>query len=76
METGPELTAHLTTGAVIVYSLQWVKTAGWFPWLSGDTKGLKPVRQRGARGGRGGGDQLELHPDGRHARDHPEDVRK
>lgn len=40
METGNELTAHITTGAVIVYAIQWAKSSGWFRWLSEDTKTL------------------------------------
>lgn len=38
METGNELTAHLTTGAAIVYTIQWLKLAHWFPWLDVDAK--------------------------------------
>ena len=40
MDTSSELTAHLTTGAVIVYMLQWLKASGWCPWVTGDTKAL------------------------------------
>ena len=43
METGAELTAHLTTGAVVVYALEWLKSAGWCPWISADTKRLNRV---------------------------------
>lgn len=32
-ESGSELTAHLTTGAAIVYGIQWLKAQGWCPWL-------------------------------------------
>ena len=32
-ESGSELTAHLTSGAAIVYGIQWLKTQGWCPWL-------------------------------------------
>lgn len=38
METSAELTSHLTAGAAIVYGIQWLKDAGWFPWLTADTK--------------------------------------
>ena len=40
METNGELSTHLTIGAVIVYALQWLKSAGWFPWLTADTKSI------------------------------------
>lgn len=35
--------AHLTTGAVVVYLLNWIKNAGWFPWLSHDTGAINRV---------------------------------
>jgi hypothetical protein len=31
METSPELTAHLTTGAVVVYLLEWAKRSKFMP---------------------------------------------
>ena len=34
MESGGELTAHLTSGAVIVYGIQWLKSQGWCPWVT------------------------------------------
>ena len=40
METSGELTAHLTLGAMVVYSLDWAKSSGWVPWLTADTKTL------------------------------------
>ena len=43
METGNELTAHLTTGAVIVYLLQWMKSSRLTPWLTSNTKTLNRV---------------------------------
>ena len=38
METSGEITSHLTTGAAVVYGIQWLKACGWFPWLTSDTK--------------------------------------
>ena len=43
METGSELTAHLTTGATVVYVLQWLKASGWVPWITADTKRLNRI---------------------------------
>jgi hypothetical protein len=40
VDTGGELTAHLTTGAVIVYALEWLKSSRWFSWLTAETKTL------------------------------------
>lgn len=40
METSGELTAHLTSGAVAVYAIQYVKSQSWFPWMNTDTKVL------------------------------------
>lgn len=36
-ESGQELTAHLTTGAAVVYGIQWLKSQGWCPWLTEHT---------------------------------------
>ena len=43
MESGNELTAHMTTGAAIVYAIQWLKQAGWFTWINADTKTINRV---------------------------------
>jgi hypothetical protein len=43
MESSGELTSHLTAGAAIVYGLQWLKDAGWCPWLTSDTKTINRV---------------------------------
>jgi len=40
MESSGEITTHLTSGAVVVYVLEWLKGAGWFPWLTASTKTL------------------------------------
>lgn len=32
-----EVMTHLTTGAVVVYAIQWLKQIPWFRWLSDDT---------------------------------------
>ncbi len=31
METGTDITAHLTTGAVVVYLIEWAKRSQWVP---------------------------------------------
>ena len=38
VETTSELSAHLTSGAIIVYALQMVKESKYFPWLDGEMK--------------------------------------
>lgn len=38
-----DLTAHLTTGALIVYGIEWLKRSGWCPWVRADTKRLNRV---------------------------------
>ena len=38
-----ELTAHLTTGAVIVYFIEWMKKAHWIRTFTPDTKTLNRV---------------------------------
>lgn len=43
METGNELTAHITTGAAIVYLIQWMKTSKLTPWLDIDSKTLNRI---------------------------------
>lgn len=35
--------AHLTTGALVVYGLEWLKAAEWCPWVSVDRKWLNRV---------------------------------
>jgi hypothetical protein len=40
METSGELTAHLTTGAVVVYVIEWLKASGWVPWIRADSTTL------------------------------------
>ena len=42
-ESANELTTHITTGAVVVYVLQWLKSSHWFPWLTIDTKKLNRI---------------------------------
>ena len=37
MEGTEEVMTHLTTGAVVVYGIQWLKQISWFKWLSDDT---------------------------------------
>lgn len=32
-----DVTAHVTTGAVVVYAIEWLKRAGWFRWLTADS---------------------------------------
>lgn len=43
METGGELTAHITTGAAIVYLVEWMKSSRLTPWLTIDTKTLNRI---------------------------------
>lgn len=38
MESMNEAMTHFTTGAMIVYGIQFLKNAGWFPWLTADSK--------------------------------------
>lgn len=40
MEPMSDITAHLTTGAVVVYGLEWLKRAGWCRLVSADTGAL------------------------------------
>ena len=40
MEPMSDLTAHLTTGAVVVYGLEWLKRAGWCRVMTADTGAL------------------------------------
>lgn len=47
-ETGSELTAHLTTGAVAVYLIQWLKRQGWCPWLDDHTGAANRIVSLGA----------------------------
>lgn len=39
-ETTSTVMTHLTLGAVIVYGIQYLKAAGWMPWLTADSKTL------------------------------------
>lgn len=48
MEPSGELTTHLTTGAMIVYILEWLKRSRWFPWISDHQKTLQRVLSAGA----------------------------
>lgn len=43
METGGELTAHITTGAAIVYIIEWMKRSRLTPWLDIDTGTLNRI---------------------------------
>lgn len=43
MESGNEITAHLTTGAMIVYGIQFLKTQGWCPWVAEHTVAVNRV---------------------------------
>lgn len=36
-EGGNEVMSHITTGAVVVYFIQWLKSQGWCPWLDTHT---------------------------------------
>ena len=47
-ESGAELTAHLTTGAVAVYLIQWLKRQGWCPWLDEHTGAANRIVSLGA----------------------------
>lgn len=38
-----EIATHLTSGAVVVYAIQWLKAQGWFPWLTDDTARLNRI---------------------------------
>lgn len=33
-ESSSEITAHLTTGAAVVYFIEWLKRQGWCPWVT------------------------------------------
>lgn len=35
-----DIAAHLTTGAVVVYAIEWLKASGLFPWIHADSKTL------------------------------------
>lgn len=48
MESGNELTAHLTTGAVAVYMIEWLKRQEWCPWLDVDTGTVNRIVSLGA----------------------------
>ena len=37
MEDANEITAHLTSGAVVVYGIEWLKSRGWCPWITSQT---------------------------------------
>lgn len=43
MESGGELTAHITSGAVIVYAIEFLKSQPSFRWLTTDTKSLSRI---------------------------------
>ena len=38
MEDTNEIMTHLTSGAVVVYAIQWAKSLSWFKWIDVDTK--------------------------------------
>ena len=40
MEPMNDVTAHLTTGAIVVYGLEWLKRAGWCRVMTADTGAL------------------------------------
>ena len=42
-ETTGEVMTHLTTGAVIVYAIQWLKGQGWMPWVTADSTTVNRV---------------------------------
>lgn len=42
-ESPNELTAHLTTSAMVVYGLETMKSQGWFPWITCDSKTMNRV---------------------------------
>ena len=37
MEPMGDFTAHLTTGAVVVYAIEALKKVGWCPWIHADS---------------------------------------
>lgn len=39
----PEVMTHLTTGAIIVYTLEALKNWGWLRWVTADTKRVNRV---------------------------------
>ena len=43
MESTGELSAHLTTGAVIVYGIEWLKKSPWFSRITPETKVLNRI---------------------------------
>lgn len=43
LETPAELTTHLTTGAVVVYLVEWLKHQSWCRWLTADTSTVNRV---------------------------------
>lgn len=43
MESSNELVAHLTSGAIVVYCLQFAKALGVVPWLTADSKSLNRI---------------------------------
>ena len=43
MESGNELTAHLTSSAVVVYGIEWLKSSGWCPWITADTRTVNRI---------------------------------
>lgn len=38
-----EVMTHITSGAVVVYVIEWLKHWGAVPWLTPDTKGLNRI---------------------------------
>ena len=40
MGSGEEVFSQMTSAAMMVYLLQWVKQSGWVPWITPDTKRL------------------------------------
>ena len=48
MEGSNEIMAHLTSGALIVYAIEWAKGWGWLRWINADSKTLNRALSAGA----------------------------
>ena len=42
-ESTNEVMTHLTTGAVVVYAIQWLKSQGWCTWITAETGTLNRI---------------------------------
>ena len=43
MDPANDVMAHVTSGALVVYGLQYLKTVGWCPWLTQNTKNVNRI---------------------------------